>query len=236
MNDYCVYCHISPSNKKYVGISRDPEKRWNSGRGYSKNYRFYRAIRKYGWDNFSHIILAENLSLEDAEKMERDLIEKWNLTDYAHGYNLREGGHNGAFLPSSRALMSKSRIGNTNSVGRILSEAERKKISESLSAYYSAHPNPFSGRRHSAETISKLRNREFSNETRAKMRENHAVVSGEANPSARPIRQLSIDGEVICEYPYAKLAADKLGIDLSSIIKCCRGKTKTCGGYRWEYK
>lgn len=66
MNDYSVYCHTSPSGKKYVGISKNPVKRWNSGRGYSKNYRFARAINKYGWDSFRHEILADGLSAEEA--------------------------------------------------------------------------------------------------------------------------------------------------------------------------
>ena len=34
---------------------------------------------------------------------------------------------------------------------------------------------------------------------------------------------------------YAKKAAKRLNVDLSSIIKCCRGKAKTCGGFVWKY-
>jgi len=30
-------------------------------------------------------------------------------------------------------------------------------------------------------------------------------------------------------------AKKHLGVDNSSIIKCCRGKLKTCGGYHWKY-
>lgn len=34
---YCVYIHISPSNKAYIGItSISPEERWDGGRGYFK--------------------------------------------------------------------------------------------------------------------------------------------------------------------------------------------------------
>ena len=235
MDDYCVYCHISPSRKRYVGISRAPEKRWNSGRGYSKNYRFYRAIKKYGWDSFEHIIIAENLSVEEAEEIERHLIEEWNLTDFAFGYNLREGGHNGSLSAHSRELMSISRKGNANCKGRALSSDTKAKISESLSSYYSEHQPTFLGKRHSDQTIQKLKARQFSDETKAKMSENHADVSGGKNPSAKPVRQLTKDGSIVAEYAYAKLAADKHHLDLSSIIKCCRGKLKTCGGYRWEY-
>ena len=105
MNNYVVYCHISPSNKKYVGISCNPIKRWNNGNGYKKNYLFYRAIQKYGWDNFKHEILYENLTIERAGEIEKKLINEWNLLNPQFGYNLREGG-NGKLSETSRHLMS----------------------------------------------------------------------------------------------------------------------------------
>ena len=59
-NKWTVYIHISPSNKYYVGItSQKPKDRWHGGSGYKKNDHFYRVIKKYGWDNFQHVIIAE---------------------------------------------------------------------------------------------------------------------------------------------------------------------------------
>lgn len=49
MTNYCVYLHTSPTNKYYVGITKqNPLKRWANGRGYCKNKHFYNAILKYG--------------------------------------------------------------------------------------------------------------------------------------------------------------------------------------------
>ena len=60
---WSVYIHISPSNKYYVGItSKTPEERWRNGFGYYTQSYFYNAIQKYGWDNFQHEIISENLS------------------------------------------------------------------------------------------------------------------------------------------------------------------------------
>ena len=61
---YTVYKHTSPSGKVYIGITkRKPEYRWNKGKGYRKDQLlFYRAIKKYGWDNFTHEILYTGLS------------------------------------------------------------------------------------------------------------------------------------------------------------------------------
>lgn len=231
---YCVYCHTSPSNKKYVGISCNPEKRWNNGKGYIKNYLFWRAIEKYGWDNFQHEILYTDLTSEQAKEIEIQLIDEWQLTDPQYGYNLRAGG-DGSFSEHSRQLMSQSRIGNKNSAGHSPSQETRKKISESLKLYFTTHPNPMLGKHLNPETIQKLRDRVITEETRAKMRQNHADVSGAKNPSAKPIKQFDLEGNFLEEYPYATLAAKKYNIDLSSIIKCCKGKSKTCGGYKWAY-
>lgn len=234
LNNYSVYCHISPSGKIYVGISNNPIKRWNNGNGYKKNYLFSRAIKKYGWDNIQHIIIASDLSIDDAIAMERELIESLGLTDPQNGYNLRDGG-DGSFSEESIRLMSESRMGNTNCVGRKLSEKSKQAISEKLSQFYSDHPNPFLNKHHSQQTIDALKNRIISDDTKALMSQNHADVSGDKNPSARRVSQYSLSGDFISTFACAKYAADSLSIDLSSIIKCCRGKQKTCGGYVWRY-
>ena len=92
MNNYIVYKHTSPSGKFYIGITgQDTERRWRrGGSGYKprKDYscRFYNAILKYGWDNFKHEILYDNLTKEEAEKIERELIDKYDLTNPEYGY------------------------------------------------------------------------------------------------------------------------------------------------------
>lgn len=93
-NTYCVYMHKNKINGKgYIGITgASPERRWKNGYGYFKNEHFYRAIQKYGWDNFEHTILHDGLSKEEAAKIEIDLIKKYNLTDPNLGYNYSRGG------------------------------------------------------------------------------------------------------------------------------------------------
>ena len=93
--EYCLYCHINKYNsKKYYGITkRNPNYRWNHGKGYSNNEYFTRAIEKYGWDDgFDHIIILNNLTEKEACELEKQYIRKdrTNLREY--GYNLASGG------------------------------------------------------------------------------------------------------------------------------------------------
>lgn len=109
---YTVYMHITPSNKRYVGITKqNPKDRWKSGKGYMHNKYFWNAIQKYGWDNIQHIILFNQLSKEDAKRIEIDLIKKYNLTDRNNGYNITKGGDglNGMIVSDeTRMKMSKN--------------------------------------------------------------------------------------------------------------------------------
>ena len=80
--NYTVYMHVCPNGKRYIGITRlIPKKRWQNGNGYRKNKYFWRAIQKYGWDNFEHIILFENLTHDDANKREIEYIAKYRSND-----------------------------------------------------------------------------------------------------------------------------------------------------------
>lgn len=88
-----VYVHTSPSNKKYVGItSQVPEKRWCNGKGYTYNSHFNNAIKKYGWDNFQHEVIYQNMSRQDAKEMEIALIKQYNSNNAKFGYNRTIGG------------------------------------------------------------------------------------------------------------------------------------------------
>ena len=100
MRTYCVYLHTNKINgKKYFGITcLKPEKRWNSGKGYSiKQPRFHNAIQKYGWNNFTHEILFEGLTKDQAMELEIKLIKEHNTTNVAFGYNNTIGGEGHTF-------------------------------------------------------------------------------------------------------------------------------------------
>ena len=95
MATYCVYCHINKINgKRYIGLTgeENPADRWGAnGINYKQCPCFYNAIQKYGWNNFEHIILQNNLTAEEAIELERKYIQLYN-TMSPNGYNLTSGG------------------------------------------------------------------------------------------------------------------------------------------------
>ena len=96
MNNYIIYKHINKINGKiYIGQTcQKPEYRWNHGKGYKQCPRFYAAIQKYGWDNFEHVILENNLTAEQANQKEEQYIKYYHSNNEQFGYNLSAGGDN----------------------------------------------------------------------------------------------------------------------------------------------
>ena len=92
--NYTVYMHICPNGKRYIGITRQiPKYRWQNGNGYRYNKHFWNAIQKYEWNNFEHIIIENNLTKEQAENMEIELIAKYRSNESDYGYNIENGGN-----------------------------------------------------------------------------------------------------------------------------------------------
>lgn len=131
-NTYTVYIHKNKiNNKVYVGqTSTNVNDRWKNGNGYKKQQYFWRAIQKYGWDGFEHIIIAENLTKEKSCQMEKDLIAAYNATNPKYGYNVSIGGDSGhAGVKLSDAQRQK--LSQINK-GKIVSAETRKKMSDAL--------------------------------------------------------------------------------------------------------
>ena len=113
MNNYTVYMHKNIINDKiYIGITiQNVNKRWLNGKGYTNNDYFNKAIQKYGWENFEHIILYENLTKEEAEQKEIELIAQYKSNQREYGYNIANGGnHKGKHSEDTKKKMSKARF------------------------------------------------------------------------------------------------------------------------------
>ena len=92
-----IYAHVNKiNNKKYIGITSysDAAQRWgNKGNNY-KGSRFYeKGISQFGWDNFEHIILNNEIDYDIAQQLEARLIKILNTENEEYGYNEISGAN-----------------------------------------------------------------------------------------------------------------------------------------------
>lgn len=95
---YIVYRHLSKtSGKSYIGYTKftmqERLHKHYTNAIYGIDSQFYRAIRKYGIDDFQSEILYTTEDLQEALDQEKHFIEKFNT--YKEGYNATLGGTGG---------------------------------------------------------------------------------------------------------------------------------------------
>ena len=257
---YCVYKHTCPRGKVYIGITkRKPQKRWKGGLGYESNRYFFRAIQKYGWDNFKHEILETNLTQAEASERERYFIKLYNSTNPDCGYNIEAGGLAGAekFTEAMRKTFSergKKVTEERPELIEIMQKAQhdyfaddrnRQKHSATLKEYYRLHPE-------AKKRISEQNEARWDDDYRSWFGNIQRTAQGtsEARERARnthkaqmhPVEQIAIDGHVIAQYECIGDAVRATGINRQNIISVLtHKKTKagnerlTAGGYKWRY-
>ena len=87
VNCYVVYELVFPDGKLYYGMTHSPTTRWDFGAGY-KGQLVGDAIKKVGWPNVKHNIIASNLTRSAAKKIERSLIMETHSNLPTIGYNV----------------------------------------------------------------------------------------------------------------------------------------------------
>ena len=108
---YLIYKHTSPSGKSYIGQTNDIDRRnRDHNRSYSGCTAFCNAIQKYGWNSFTHEILIDNLTLEQANILEEHFIAQYNTLS-PNGYNLTTGGNNRLLSEETKQKIRQARLG-----------------------------------------------------------------------------------------------------------------------------
>ena len=59
--------------------------------------------------------------------------------------------------------------------------------------------------------------------------------NGINNKHSKVVIQMDLNGEFIKKYYSLRHAGRVLGIAQANITKCCKGRIKTCGGFKWQY-
>lgn len=216
---WCVYIHTNLTNNKvYVGLTSNLSRRWqgNGSEYLSKSSPFASAIKKYGWGGFSHEIVQDGLTLEEANALERKLIlvHKSNINRFGkkYGYNQTDGGDGASGV---------RRYGKDNSFwGKHHTEETKEKISKSKLGKHVGEKSPLYGTKLPSDRKIQISNtlKEWYSKNRSK--------------SCKAVVCITDDYK---KFDSVKEAADFYNLNARSVSSVCTGNLKTIHGMKFTY-
>ena len=237
---YCIENMIN--NKKYIGLSRDIERRWNEHRsklrrGKHKNIYLQRAWNIYGEDTFKFYVI-ETCNSDILSEREEYYISKEHTLSHEFGYNLTTGGEDAA---TTNKMVIKYKTGELyNSVHEAAEQYDVADVTmiswckkchnfmyfndwNSLSKSEQDYWYNFDWEAADHKRLSEAHSRDkLTEDTLHKI---SVSTSGSRNPRAFPIYCPELNEE----FWGAKEAHDKYGICMSSISQCVGGKIGHAG-------
>ena len=231
--NHCIYIHIFPNNKVYIGQTKyNVQKRWgNKGYRYREQPLLYNAIKKYGWDNIEHKILCKCKNQEDANLLEKYYIKQYQSNNIKFGYNLTNGGDGMSGYKASKERIEKLKLKFKNN----------PKWQEKLT---------FKNCKHTEETKSKISNshkgKKRSPELCKKMSEFAKTRTGNKNSfwnkhhnenTINKIRE-KVSNKILCietgqVFLGCREAGETFNVKREAISKVVNGQNKTCQGYHF---
>lgn len=229
---YMIYNDINMNF--YIGSTTNKESReyrhfrdLKNGNHHSKYLQ--RAYNKYGREHF-HFIVIDECEDENLIALEQMYLDK---VDFSCGncYNVSKVASNCVLFGEKNGMCGLKGENNPN-YGKRRTEESKKKISDALKGKAKSISMK--------EKLSKTRKEKFKlgeivihNKGKKMSDEQRDKIS-----KARKIPVVCINVntmEILKIYDSIKDASEELGIDSSSIAKCCKGKVKTAGKFLWKY-
>jgi len=256
---YSIKCKIEPFHE-YIGqtVQDDFQVRLNGHMADVNNGRkrhLYNAIRLYGWDQFTIEILysfpKEGNWKERLDELEIQEIAKRN-TLAPNGYNNETGGNRNKILhEDTKELMSEARSGerhfmfgkhHTEEARELLKEANAKAVQQ-----WSRDGKELIRTFESVEEAVRKSGADGSHITKV-CKEERKTAGGFhwkfVNPgdvrTNQPlkftkIQQWSFDGKtLIAEYDTIRKASEESKAEVRVISRCCKGKGRSAGGFKWK--
>lgn len=256
---YSIKCTLEPY-KEYIGQTsyEDFQVRLNGHISEVNNGRkrhLYNAIRKYGWEKFIvsilHTIPKEEGWEERLDSLEIQEIAQRN-TLAPHGYNYETGGNKNKVLhEETKALMSAVRSGehhamygkhHTENTRELLRDANKKAVQQ-----WSQDGKELLRTFESVEEASKETGADGSHLAKVCKGQRKTAggfhwkfVNSENVRTIQPLKftkvqQWSFDGETfIAEFDTFREASQKTGAGTGRISKCCKGVSRSAGGFKWK--
>ena len=226
--DYIVYKYTSPSGGVYIGQTHNSieYRAGNSeGRMYAildkrtgefKQPAIAHAILKYGFDNFTKEIISSGLTSDEADELEKELIKE--AKENGEFYNIASGGKG---VPGTK----DHKVKQDTLSGEYVKTWDCIKEAEEFLNIYKAEAN-----------ISRCC------AGKSKMAYGYIWKYEEDDTPVKPtlqyrhpVCQYTKDGKFVAMYSTLKEAYDLTGIKETSIVNCLHGRSKSAGGYIWEF-
>jgi len=208
---------------------------------------FHRAIRKYSEENFIWEIIVECNSLEELNKTEIEMIEKYDA--FGNGYNLTDGGE--GIVGHKHTEETRRKIGEAqegekhHNYGKHHSKKTKKKISESnmgeKNHNFGKHPTEETRRKMGEAQMGEKHynyGKHRSKETKRKISES---TIGSKSSSAKKYIIITPESEEIFVHGLREFCRNykKERLHFSALVRVAQGKYKQHKGYKcrhWEEK
>ena len=255
---FTVYKHTDPEGKVYIGYCCGSwKKRWKSGSGYHTNKRFHEAIRHYGPGNFTHEVIADNLTFPEALELERKMILQYDSTNPEKGYNVvlpadgKELRHYSVYTLHSpegkiyagytgMPLTKRWKNGNGYKKNEALwddseyygwNSFDKTANGEHMDIVTARNFEYYLVRRYDLTNPEKGYNQNYGGfSARGRKATDEERKAMQSRFESKPVR--CVETGVV--YSSIREAARATGLGHQNISAACHGKTKTSGGFHWE--
>lgn len=232
------------NNKKYVGQTINIEQRWkNHIKDSTKlvSRYLYRAMNKYGIENFKFEVIEDNIPINLVSEREVHWISELN-TKAPNGYNMTDGGEGSVGRKMSEHTKQVLLDYKKNNK---VSEESRLKMSTSQKERYEKNPELKQKLSKKLKGIPKNSNENYVKawESKSEKEKNDFQTKG---VEARKVKilMLDIDNEsTLKEFESVRSASrwiqentDYPKAGHQNITKACKGKINYVYGYKWIYK
>lgn len=254
---YRIYRYTCiPTGQGYIGCTSQKHQSSRAGKNginyVKKNGAFGQAIQEFGWSNFKYEVIGYCAEKDAADFTERYFIEKEN-TIFPNGLNLENGG-------TFEKKLNDRTMDRLNNLGEKYKGRYKNNPECSKKVYQFTKDGELVGEYPSAMEVSRQFNIAYTwllthlNGNRKRKSIKGFVWSYEnvfpewtieKKPSksigkyntkkSKAVRQLTLDGQLVAEYPSVMEVQRQLGFHNVSIGRVCKGERYKAYGFRWEY-
>jgi hypothetical protein len=222
---YSIYKITSPSNRVYIGQSKNIESRklnytW-TGKQTARQPLLNKSLVKYGFIHHKFEVIESNLSKEDANIREIFYIKIFK--DLKTSLNCTDGGNNTSNIIKTPIIQFDLNGNHIQEFPSIIDAAN------SLNIIHQKISICLSKKRYYSSGFLWLSKKEYDKGILP-------IWDYKKSSRKRIIQQFSKENELIKEFNSAAEAAKELNISKNGILNCVSNFSKSAKGFIWKYK